>query len=104
MASAKVEFIEGEKQYLKFTVTYEESGSAVDVSSATCTLKLYNAGGTFLEKEDTDFVKTDGEDGILTVLCSLSAEGRYTGVLTLSFSSGNLVKVCKFGLRIRGVD
>lgn len=93
-----IELKQNEAKTITFTVT-DADGNAVDVSSATFTLKFKSnrqATGYVIEKADGDFDKTQGASGIVTVDLSTTdtnqTAGDYVGELTITISASNIDK------------
>lgn len=102
MSKGFLTFVAGEVQVLKFTVTYKEDGTAVDVASSTsCILLVSQAGTALFTKTDASFTKES--EGVLKVACTFSTEGLYDGILTIVFGGGTTKKLL-FGIKVKGTD
>jgi len=98
-------FVAGETQVLKFTVTYKEDGTPVNVATGnTCTLLVRQADvANHFTKTDASFDKGQGGVGILKVLCTFSTEGIYDGIFTIVFGGGTTKKLL-FGIKVKGIN
>ena len=93
-----LEVKQGEAKTVRFTIT-DADGDVVDVSAATFSLvvkqKLSDTSAVFT-KSDTDFDKSQGSSGIVTVPISAAntnqTPGSYIMELTTEFSSTNIDK------------
>lgn len=94
----EINLIQKEAKTLKFTVTNKKTGVVVDVSSVTAILKIKRTLSTttyLAEKADSDFNKTLGLSGILSVgLTSSDLDFTNTAyiVLKITFSATNIDK------------
>ena len=99
---------QGEAKTLTLTVT-DEYGAVVDVSEATLHLGVKlnkNQADYAIEKQDSDFDKTAGTQGIVTVFLDATdtniAPGTYVGELEATFDASPdiIEKTADFELKV----
>ena len=85
-------FISGATYTLKFTVL-NQSGSEVDLSSATCTWKLspYGTGSAILNKTGS-VIATNIFSISITESDTYGLAGKFTHQPIITFSNGNIIK------------
>jgi len=92
-----IELVQKEAKTLTFTIK-DSDGNVVDVSDAICSLygKTSLSDTTYLfEKSDSDFDKSDGANGVITVGLSetdLNFYGYAYCILKLEINSGDIDK------------
>ncbi len=100
MLKIEMTFIQSEADpAIMFTITNAITKEVVDVRLATITLEVkrkFADTETAFIKTDTDFDKTNGEDGIVTTPFSSTNlnqdNSNYIGELSVEFSSSNIAK------------
>lgn len=90
----------GESKIITFTITDEETGDPIDVSTTTVTFKVKKSTlstNAVITKEDTDFDKSNANEGLLHIeIMEVDTQGveeaDYTGELKIVFDDGSIDK------------